>query len=361
MVYLATLLSTVSRFAFRAFASVALAMAMSLAIVGRAAADNVFPPPVVVVYPFTVAGDSSAGAVQTGGNIALLLSNRLAELGGIVVKPFTPGTTRADYLTAAEKQNADYYVTGYLTPIGAEISLITQVVSTYGGTVVWSSTVTVRTYGDALGQADPLRSEILAHAERSFSAITAQAPTAATPEPVTRDAAGVNLTKALGRHHRDASPSPAPSGSPAAVAVAVAITPRPIAPPNVALVASVSGTGDPALNSYAANSLVAALRRAGATGAGALAIGAHDAVAHAADLCKANTGARSIYVATLGVAAAPAPAAVTLDVTAYDCSGKPLGAHGDSEQLGRRDTDQKAIDRAAAKTIDAFLKTTALQ
>jgi hypothetical protein len=84
-------------------------------------------------------------------------------------------------------------------------------------------------------------------------------------------------------------------------------------------------------------------------------------VAHAADLCKANTGARSIYVATLGVAAAPAPAAVTLDVTAYDCSGKPLGAHGDSEQLGRRDTDQKAIDRAAAKTIDAFLKTTALQ
>ncbi len=359
MVYLATFLPTVSRFAFRAFALVALVGASALATVDRVAADNVFPPPVVVVYPFTVAGDSSASAVQTGGNIALLLSNRLAELGGIVVKPFTPGTTRADYLTAAEKQNADYYVTGFLTPIGSEISLITQVVSIYGGTVVWSSTVTVRTYGDALGQADPLRSGILAHAERSFSAITAQAPPAATPEPVTRDAAGVNLTKALGRHHHDASPSPAPSGSPAAVTVAVAMTPRPIAQPTVALVASVSGAGDPALNSYAANSLVAALRRAGATGAGALAIGAHDAVVHAADLCKANTGARSIYVATLGVAAAPA--AVTLDVTAYDCAGKPLGVHGDSEPLGRRDNDQRAIDRAAAKTIDAFLKTTALQ
>ncbi len=360
MVYLATLVPTVSRFAFRGFALVALFVAIALATVGRVAADNVFPPPVVVVYPFTVAGDSSAGALQTGGNIALLLSNRLAELGGMVVKPFTPGTTRADYLTAAEKQNADYYVTGYLTPIGSEISLITQVVSTYGGTVVWSNTVTVRTYGDALGQADPLRAEIVAHAERSFATITAQAP-AATPEPVTRDAAGVNLTKALGRHHHDASssPSPAPAGSPAAATVAVAMTPRPIPLPNVALVASVSGTGDPALNAYAADSLVAALRRAGATGAGALPIGAHDAVAHAADLCKANTGARSIYVATLGVAATPA--AVTLDVTAYDCAGKPLGAHGDSEALGRRDSNQKAIDRAAAKTIDAFLKTTALQ
>jgi len=361
VVHLVTLRPAVSRFALRALALVAICFAIALATIGRATADNVFPPPVVVVYPFTVAGDTSAGAVQTGSNIALLLSNRLAELGGIVVKPFTPGTTRADYLTAAEKQNADYYVTGFLTPIGSEISLVTQVVSIYGGTVVWSSTVTVRTYGDALGQADPLRTGILAHAERSFSAITAQAPPAATPEPVTRDAAGVNLTKALGRHHRDASPSPAPSGSPAAVAaaVAVAITPRPIAAPAVALVASVTGAGDPALNSYAANSLVAALRRAGATGAGALAIGAQDAVTHAADLCKANAGARAIYVATLGVAAAPA--AVTLDVKAYDCSGKPLGAHGDSEQVGRRDSNQRAIDRAAAKTIDAFLKTTALQ
>ncbi|MBD5634848.1 MAG: hypothetical protein IAI49_10250, partial [Candidatus Eremiobacteraeota bacterium] len=179
-----------------------------------AAGDSAYPPPIVVVYPFTVSGNTTDP--RAGGNVALLLSTRLEQLGGVVVKPFTPGTSRADFLTAAKEQNADYYVTGFITPIGSEVSLITQVVSTYGGTVVWSSTVTIRTYSDALGQADGLRAAIVAHAERGLASLGSQ-PAPATSAAPSRDAADVNLTKALGRHHRNAAASAPPSAAPAAV------------------------------------------------------------------------------------------------------------------------------------------------
>jgi TolB-like protein len=337
--------------------------AVVAATTARAAvtARSAFPPPVVVIYPFTVAGNTSSTATQTGGNVALLLANRLSELGGVDVKPFTPGTVRADYLTAATAQNADYYVTGFLTPIGSEVSLITQVVSTYAGTVIWSSTVSIKTYGDALGQVDTMRAAILAHAGRSLSAIAAQPPPASTPQPETSDAAGLNLTKALGRHHRavtEASPSPSatqtvPTSSAAPNVVAVAPSRPRAAKQTGALVANVAGSGDATLRAYAATALVGALRRDGATHGGALAVDPHDAVAHAGDLCRANAGTSAVYVATVDVASDAR--SVTLDVAGYDCSGAPLGTHSATEAFRGRGED-RAVDRAATKTIDAFLR-----
>ena len=319
------------------------------------AAEGAFPPPVVVVYPFTVSGASSSAATQAGGNIALLLSNRLSELGGVTVKPFTPGTDRTAFLTAAQKQNADYYVTGFLTPIGTEASLITQVVSTYGGTVIWSNSVTIRTYADAVAEADPLRAAIVAHAQRSLSSISAQAPAPAAAEtaaPDSHDAAGVNLTKALGRHHRGAPPSPAPSTSPAGVAVAAAPVER------GALVANVAGSSDATLRAYAAKALANALKHDRVERGGVIAASPQDAIAHAGDLCRANAGTQAIYLGTL--APGPAPASVTLGVTAYDCAGKLLGTHADTETTGRRVTPEQAVDLAAAKAIDAFETTPAV-
>jgi hypothetical protein len=349
--------------------------------------DATLPVPVVVVYPFTVSGNTTDP--QAGGNVAVLLSTRLQSLGGITVKPYTPGTQRAGFLTAAVAQNADYYVTGFLTPIGSDVSLVTQVVSTYGGTVIWSNTATIRTYEDALGQADGLRTAILNHADRGLASI-AEAP-AATPAPNSSDAAGVNLTRAFGRHRRtpatSASPAPATSApaaaatSPAVVGAAPAATvvpptaaPLPASPAPVAkaapaaavvaaaavpknsgaMVANVAGAADPALRVYAAGALASALRRAGLSG-GTIAVTGAEAVENAAQLCRANPGNGALYVATLATNDVNAYA-VMLDVTAYDCTGKAIGTEHDTEPIGKRISLQNAIDRAAAKIVQTFTK-----
>jgi hypothetical protein len=337
-----------SRTGFARLARFAFAVATLVIPVTARAETSAFPPPVVVVYPFTVSGSTTDP--QAGGNLAVLLSNGLQALGGVEVKPFTPGTGRPDFLIAAQKQNADYYVTGFLTPIGPEFSLITQVVSTYGGSVVWSNSITIRTYKDALAEADALHGAILTHAQRSLSSIAAQ-PVEPTPQPVTSDAAGVNLTKALGRHHRDA-PSPAPSASAPAAAVALA------GKPAGALITNAGGSADPSLRARASNALSAALAHDG-IGGGGINVSGNDAVANAAQLCKANPGNGVLYVPTL-VLGGTDSGTVGLDVAAYDCTGKPIGAQHDVEESGRRLSVQAAIDRAAAKIADAFAKSAAV-
>ena len=91
------------------------------------------------------------------------------------IKPATPVSPKAAFLEAARLRGADYYVTGYLTPLGDEVSLLIQVVSTYSGTVVWSTTTQVRTYAEAAGQSDIIRDAILRHAGRSLAALEATA------------------------------------------------------------------------------------------------------------------------------------------------------------------------------------------
>jgi hypothetical protein len=389
-----------------------------------------------------------------------LLATRLQALGGLTVKPFTPGTVRADYLTAARGENADYYVTGFLAPIGSEVSLITQVVTTNSGLVVWSSTTTIRTYGDAGAQADPLHQAILAHAGRALSAIPAQSA-AATPQPATSDAASFNVTRALGRHRKDqssaataapstgpavplqpnaastvtaapsaglvpasvspapitavattaplpparrrtarvvasaavspsasptagptvapstpalapqpsATPSPGPAPShgsslhapnPAAAAASVAVASAATASPGApgALVTDVGGTADPATRDYTGSAFAAALRRAGVTRGGNVPISGTDAVAHASDLCRANAGARTLYVPAIAVSGS-GRRTVTVDIDAYDCTGKATGSQHDVETGWGRHALERAIDRAAQRAVDAFVRATA--
>jgi len=319
-----------------------------------AATPQIFAAPVVVVYPFTVSG--SAMSPQVGGEVALLIANRLDAMGGLDVKPFTPGTERPDYLTAAEKQNADYYVAGFLTPIGAEVSLIVQVVSTYGGTVEWSSTSTIRTYNDAVAQADGIHDAILRHAQRSLASL-GEAPPPSTPEPTGKDAAGFSLNRILGRKHHDVTapePSSSPNASPKTVAVAGIAKPQ-AAPAPGALVANVAGSAQAEVRSYAASALADALRKAGVPRAGGIPIDSSDAIARVADLCKANGGsADTLYTSSLAVDAQSND--ISLDVSAYDCSGKRLGTQHVATSVGRHEEVRDAVARAASQAVATLVK-----
>jgi len=330
--------------------------ALALIFFLAGATPNPYPAPSDVVYPLTVSGGGDPSG-EVGSNIAVLISNKLADLGGLTVKPYIPGTARAQYLDAAIKQGADYYVTGYLTPVGADVSMIVQIVSTYSGSVVYSTTAIARTFADAVGQADVVRTAILRHAGRGFAAIDAPAPpTAPTTAPIANDGR-VDLTKALGRRRRNGAATPAPSSSPApgtspAPAAVVAAARR---PGNV-LVLEVAGAADAPARTYAASALSQALRSQGISG-GLLPVTIEQGIAHAAELCSANAGSSALYAPTLSVARdAKGAESVQLDVVAYDCKATVLGSQHVTAGVPGRGRLNVAIDRATVKVAEGFGK-----
>lgn len=320
------------------------ALALALAVFG--ASPDPYPAATVVVYPLTVAGGGDPNG-EVGSNIALLLSNKLADLGGLNVKPFTPGTTRPEYLDAALKLGADYYVTGYITPVGADVSVIVQVVSTYSGSVVYSTTALAHTFADVVSQADVVRAAILRHAGRGFAALDAPAPAPTSTNGTIAGKNGVNLTKALGRHNHGgpaASPSPGPSAGPLRT--------------GRALVLQVGGDADPQARTYAASALALALHSDGVEG-GLLPVTVEQGIAHAGQLCSANAGSSALYAPTLVLQHDAAGAAsVQLDVTAYDCKATPLGRQTAVAPVPARGGVDSAIDQATSKVAAGFLKST---
>jgi hypothetical protein len=324
------------------FAPIVLLLTFLGALPLLGAAPSGYPPPIVVVYPLTLT--STATSSDAGSNIALLLATKLGQLGGITVKPFTPGTERPLYLENAIKESADYYVTGFLTPLGSEVSMISQVVSTHSGSVVYSTTITARTYADAAGQADLLHDAIIRHAGRGLPALDAPPPAPSSSPSSDVSSSGVNLTKALRRHQRTT-----PAESPAPSQVALASRPRTV-------VVEVSGDSDSATRTSVGVALSKALAHQGFTG-GYVPVAESEVRIHAHDLCSANAGTRVLLATKLTLEhVAPAQPNVLIDVTAYDCAGTVLGRQHVSSPVSGKGGLASALQRAAQSAAEAFAK-----
>jgi TolB-like protein len=212
-----------------------------------APSGSILGTPILVVYPFTANGSSVSH--EAGSRLAVTIATQIADLGGVDVKPATPGVERQEYLQAAHREGADYYIAGYLTPLGDGVSVVEQLVSTQTGIVVYSNTAQVRTYADAAGQGDVLRDALLRHQTRNLGAYAAPPPPAATPTatPAPGSAAQANLGRLFGRRQKTATPAkPQPSPSPAALAAAPqspAPSPAPAASPTASVVAANGARG----------------------------------------------------------------------------------------------------------------------
>jgi hypothetical protein len=334
---------------------------MLLALGTLGADPDPFPAPVVVVYPLTSTGGTPA---DVGGNIAILLSTKLSQLGGLTVKPYTPGTERAQYLNAAIQAGADYYITGFLTPVGSDVSMIAQVVSTHSGSIVFSTTAVVHTYGDVVGQGDDLRAAILRHAGRGLPAVDPNAVGRGTPAPSAGTGGGVNLTRVLGHHDRNA-PAPSPSAAAApgtASAPSVAANARTVALAGAngrfaGLVTQIDGDGTVAQKQYAQQSLAGALRNAGMSGGGILPVSAAAGVTSAKALCNANAGANVIIASTLGLGSGQyGKDSATLSVAAHACDGTLIAQEQAVENTSGKGGLSSAIDRAVADIAPAIAK-----
>lgn len=338
----------------------------------------------VVVFPLTVNGDAEK---DSGNRLAVLIAQQMAENGVKVTAP-PPGTQRKDFLDVARQLGCEYYVAGFITPLGREVTVVEQVVSTISGTVVYSTSAQLLTYADASGQGALLAGAVLRHAGRGLASL-GEAPNAATPAP--KESNEANLT---GIFKRKPKAKPSPSASPAAATVAQAappkpapttqtrapepvrtaapVTPAPVPPsrsvptPAAAVTVAAAGPagrvvlfefGGPAASdrrAFARQALETRLLKSGQNVARAGAVDPAEVVKRAADLCAQNSAKALVdaQLATRDGDQTYGPNTVAaIDVRAVDCSGRVVfQQHFERDGTGRKNWE-RAIDSAAAAAV----------
>lgn len=337
----------------RRFLGVVLIALFGLPFLG-ATPSTLLNKPNVIVYPFVPTGASIDR--EAGSRLATILAEQMANTGKVRVIPPPPGTERADYLKVALANNADYYVSGYLTPVGDAVAVVEQVVSTTTGIMVFSQTAQLKTYADAAGQGEDLGTLIASHANRGLAAI-GTAPPQTSPTPASSSGPQADLTKLLNRRKRStatAAPATRAPSAPASAltnvthppAAAPTTTPSPVAiaavppAPDYAVV-PIDGTADAALREHATQRLLDRL---------------HGERADSVRAACASHALHAILSGTLSVRGdAQSGSTATFDLTATDCSGKALWHQSHTDIAAGAQGQQTAVDHAVDTAINAYL------
>ncbi len=347
-----------------------LAFALALPLAASAqTATGLQIQPVVVVYPF--ASSTSSIDREASSRLATIIATGVANTHRVRVLPATPGTERKDYLTAARAVGADYYVSGFITPLGSGVSIVEQVVSAQTGIVLFSNSAQLDTYADAAGQGDTIGNFVFSHANRGMASIQAPPPAPAPTATSVGEAAQAKLGslfkgkkgKATAAPKATAEPKPSAAATagatraplvtpPTAPALAVAPpTAAPTAPPTAAGNAVgilVEGSVPAFIRDITATHLAAQLgsaRNAKRIDATVEAVRAHDG-----SVCRTN-GLREIVVAHVDIRNATATARIAgLELTAFDCNGASVYSVATIQRRGgdAHSAVFAAVDAAAA-------------
>ena len=314
--------------------------------------------PSVIVYPFVATGSSVDR--EASSRLATLIATQMANTGKVTVIPPPPGTERKDYLDVARAQRADYYVSGFISPLGAGVSLVEQVVSATSGIVIFSQSTQINTYAEAAGQGDDLAQFIAAHANRSLAGIGTPPPQP-SPTPVASGGPQANLNNLFNRRKKSA-PAPKPTPAPAASAPAAAlrnVTPAPSsagataateAPRTVAAVPSaeryavvaVEGGAEAALRELATQRLLSRTNGERAQSAAA---------------ACASHAVRAVLSGTLSVGRQTAfgGGSARFELTATDCAGKVAFRQTHGGSAGGANGQRVATERAVDAALTAYL------
>ena len=327
----------------RLFGTLAL-LVTSLALVAAAApapptpAPKVSPTPIaspasaaaaasVLIYPFDV---QTGVDPKIGAAIAQILAQEMAAAGGLNVMPVPQGVKRVDFLDTARKQHADFYISGYVTPVGDSAAVVEQVVSVDSGVILFSQTAQVQSVADVASQSLQARAQILAFVGRGTQNIAEQSTN--TPAPTSTNGAQMQI-RGIGSivdsvFHRKGAPTPTPSPF--------------VKPDRGVIVAPVTSSGAvPAADvTNATNALFFSMQRHYAVQL----TGATANVAQSADsICGAN---RNNTVAT-GTLAETAPqhgkSEVVFTLSVYTCFGALL-----DRAVGKGNSFKYAVDAAVA-------------
>jgi hypothetical protein len=291
------------------------------------AVPSVGEGPVVIVYPFDV---QTGADPRIGTAIAQILGQEMAAAGGITVRPIPQGVKRTDFLENARAANADFYIGGYVTPVGDSAAVVEQVVSVESGVILFSQTAQVSTVADVASQSLLARSQILAFVGRGTEQVGAQASN--TPAPTSTNGAQVpisgigSIVDSVFKHKGGAhTPTPGPTTKPTRGVIVAPVT--------------ASGTVQPADPANATHELYFALNRRFNTTMTAVT----SPPAQSADaICGADRD-NTIATGTLNEASAGHHGAILFNLVVYTCFGAPLDS-----KVGKGASLKAAVDSAVA-------------
>jgi TolB-like protein len=331
--------------------------------------------PNVIVYPLISNGSSVDR--EASSRLATIIATEMANTNTITVIPPPPGTERKDYLSVARAHDADYYVSGFISPLGNGVSVVLQVVSTTTGIVVFSQSAQLNSYGDAAGPGNDLAVFISRHANRGLAAVGTPPPQAsASPQPSGGPEA--NLGRLFGRRPKK-TPAPKASGTPkpatavaptgavtvptAPAAALTKVTPAPAARPAatpaavaqasvaprtaaaatpVYVVLTVAGSADAALRELATQRIVSRI---------------HGERAQTAVQGCATVPTRAVLSGTLTVRPDPqvGGGSASFELTASDCAGKVLWHEVHANDARGAQGQQVAVERAVDSALGGYL------
>lgn len=164
----------------------------------------------VLIYPFDV---QTGVDTKIGFAIASILAQEMGAAGGLTVLPVPVGVKRTDFLDTARTQHADFYISGYVTPVGDSAAVVEQVVSVDSGVILFSQTAQVQSVADVASQSLLARAQILAFVGRGTQNIQTQSSN--TPAPSSTNGAQMQI-HGLGSivdsvFHRKGAPTPSPT------------------------------------------------------------------------------------------------------------------------------------------------------
>ncbi|HTW83635.1 MAG TPA: hypothetical protein VMD91_06175 [Candidatus Sulfotelmatobacter sp.] len=307
---------------------VLLAASFGLPLLAAGPSSILTNKPVVMVFPFTPNGSSIDR--EAVASLAVLLAQQMANTGKVSVVPAPPGTDRPAYLEAARKGAADYYVAGFISPLGNGASLVEQVVSTSTGIVVFSHSAQINTVADAASEGVDLADWLGIYSNRAFADVGTPPP-APTAAPTAGNEANLSgLTKLF--HKRSGGAAPAASAAPASAARGTAVA----AAPNPAeyTVLPVGGSADASLRTAAAQVLAERAHGLRAE-SGAAACSAHPDT-------KLVTGTLATKAAGFGTTRA------TFALKVSVCGGVTLWSQSTSERGKPTQATEKAVSDALA-------------
>ncbi len=281
----------------------------------------------VLIYPFDV---QTGVDPKIGAAIAEILAQEMAAAGGLNVLPVAVGVKRAAFLDTARTQHADFYISGYVTPVGDSAAVVEQVVSVESGVILFSQTAQVQSVADVASQSLQARAQILAFVGRGTQNIAQQS--AGTPAPTATNGAQMQIRGISSIvdsvFHRKGAPTP---------------TPTPLVKPDRGvIVAPVTASGAlPAGDvTNATNELFFSMQRHYAVQMTAL---TGDVTQTANSICGSNRN-NTIATGTLAQAAPPhGHAQVVFTLSVYTCFGALL-----DRAIGKGDSFKHAVDAAVA-------------
>jgi hypothetical protein len=166
--------------------------AMSMVFMGTiaSAASNAA---VVVVYPLTITASGDPGV---GKQVASLIAQQLSQSGGVDVREPSPDVVRQDYLKEARRLGADYYLSGFVTSIAGQLSVVEQLVNTLTNTTVWTNNARLVSTDDARAQGDLVLAAVVSRSGHG-SSIAGAAIGGPQATPAAADVVKVHETTAV--------------------------------------------------------------------------------------------------------------------------------------------------------------------